>query len=95
MQRKRKRRLRVEPVIFVETPTEYRLLVERMDERPYYHELNVSYFNKKGERVADFFFTVDPETREPRVLCSTGGNGEDHTLALFPMRAKEKSVEEA
>lgn len=59
-----------------------------------YEEVRVSVFDKAKDCVADVLVTLDQEGNEPRVLITSGGDGDgDKNIAVFPMRPASDAVE--
>ena len=57
-----------------------------------YQEISVCIMDG-GNLVADLLVLIDEDDGKPVIYCSTGGNADEHTLAIHPLRDRDAAVQ--
>ena len=93
-------KIEIDPIVYEGKEQKYMLLAEENDARNSkgkqdYHEMFVGFYDKKLDKcVADIYFTVDHDTKEPVVFITARGDGDgDHVITVYPLRAPAQAVE--
>jgi len=75
-------------------PGSYTADASRSGDRDIYNEVRIGIYKDNGQEcVADMLVGLDSTNMEPRVLVTTGGNGDgEHTFAIYPLRTPDESV---
>ncbi len=79
----------------MKNPGGYAAEVTRCGDPGVYEEVRIGLFKEGGEECLGDVLVGLSENGEPRILVTTGGDGDaDHDLAIFPLRQFDKAVED-